>query len=116
MKKYLFRGIVIMIAVVILYGISLQFSLFYIFWWFDWALHLIGGVGLGYLGYVLGNGHKVTLLTFTASIAVAWEVFERIGYQFAPTWIMFGALGDTLIDIACAILGAYFIIIINDTY
>lgn len=114
MKKHLFPGIVIILLVIGVHFVAQEFSLYYTFWWFDWAMHILGGVGLGLIGYGLFSGGTKKVIVFVTILAILWEIFERIGYQFAPLWIAFGGTGDTIMDIACAILGTSFIILTNE--
>ncbi len=114
MKKHLFQGIVVIAAVIGIHFIAQKFSLYYTFWWFDWAMHIVGGLGLGLVGYALFRRNSSRVLVTTLGIAILWEVFERIGHRFMPAWIAFGGTGDTIIDIVCAILGTSFIILMNE--
>lgn len=105
MKQRAFEGLGIGIVVIVLYTLSLKYSLYYIFPYFDWIQHFLGGIGLGMLFSALFRSWKTTFfLVFL--VAIGWEIFERIGHHFLPMYINYGPIGDTLIDILCAILGA----------
>lgn len=83
------------------------------FWWIDWAQHLIGGVGIGLLAVGLFSWRPKPILGMTLSIALAWEVFERIGHIYLPTYINYGGTGDTLVDILCAIIGTSLVLLMT---
>lgn len=101
------------ILVVLLHIAATKYSLYYIFWWYDSLLHILGGIALGFLGIFWFGRSWIRGITFTAIIAVAWEVFERLGHVWWPAYVGFGGTGDTILDILCAILGAAFVLIIT---
>jgi hypothetical protein len=92
--------------VVVLYALGVRYGLFYGFWWYDNLLHILGGIALGFLGLRLFRVRTFPVLLLTGVVAIAWEVFERVGHLVVPTYIGYGGTLDTIFDIACGILGA----------
>ena len=94
-----------------LYFLGAHFSLFYILNGFDKVVHITAGIALAFLGFALFPKNKYAILGLTLTVAVIWEIFERVGHIWWPTWIGFGGFWDTIFDVLCGILGALIIII-----
>lgn len=99
------QGIILLCIVIAMYVFAHKYSLYYIFWWYDWVQHFIGGMSLGLIGYSLWQYRPTYLLGLTGFCAISWEVFERIGHVVMPRFIGYGGVGDTTIDILCALVG-----------
>jgi len=111
MNKRVAEGVIIVLLVVALDLVSQKYSLFYIFWWYDWMLHLFGGISIGLIAGSLFPGRTWRVLGITLGIAILWEIFERIGHVYLPYYIGYGGVGDTLMDVFCAILGASLVLL-----
>lgn len=110
---------------------------FYIkFWWWDSLLHLLSGVALGFVGflvvYALHKAHKISssplllatfAFCFAVSVGVLWEIFEffmdqflNLNMQKSRNLCDIGALycdtrlgvRDTMIDLILDSIGALF--------
>lgn len=113
-KQALTTAFLLILVVIGLHLLAAKFSLYYIFWWYDNLLHIIGGFALGFIGIGLFKKHRVSLtLCFAGGVAILWEVFERLGHVWWPMHIGFGGAWDTLFDILCGILGAAFVLIMT---
>ncbi len=104
-KSRIFQGIFIILLVIGLYFLSHKYDLYFMFWWIDWAQHLLGGIGIGMITSSMFPRKSLLILGITFIIGVSWEVFERIGHIYLPTYLNYGGIGDTLVDILCAIIG-----------
>ncbi len=105
------EGVIITAIVVALYFLAQKYSLYYIFWWFDWTQHFMGGIGIGLIVSGLITKKPKIVLSITLSIAIGWEIFERIGHGYLPVYINYGGTGDTLMDIFCAIIGTSLVLL-----
>lgn len=109
----LIEGIIVIAIVIALYFLAHKYNLYYIFRYFDWTQHFLGGIGIGILATAFfgtswkwGMGSVITL-------ALGWEIFERIGNIYLPAYINYGGPFDTGIDILCAILGTSLVLLVT---
>lgn len=105
------EGIIIIAIVIALYFIAQKYSLYYIFWWYDWAQHFMGGMGIALVAGGFISRKPQVVLSITLMIAIGWEIFERIGHIYLPAYINYGGTGDTLMDIFCAIIGTSLVLL-----
>jgi VanZ family protein len=115
-NNYLQNFFLITGLVIVLYIAAVHIGLFWIFDWYDSVMHIIGGMAIGYLSLWMNSKrsalwHAVILAT---SIGIVWEIFERIGNHFVPKLLAYGGMGDTILDVVCAIIGAVVIIAISN--
>lgn len=110
------QGIIILLIVLIMYGIAQRYSLYYIFWWYDWVQHFLGGIALGLLGRSWWMHNPGRVLGITLACAVSWEIFERMGSLVIPRFIGYGGTGDTIIDIMCALVGTGLVILMTHSH
>lgn len=112
-----------------------------VFWWWDSALHLISGVLLGVIGFMLvysfnkqnlfvekkSDGSKVTgvmmspffvaffVFCFAVTMGVIWEFFEFfVDTFFGAT--MQPSLEDTMKDLILDAIGAFFVSVLSYFY
>lgn len=111
MNNRLLQGIIVLLIVIGFYFLAHEYSLYYIFWWFDWAQHFLGGVGLGLVFCSFWPKNQIRILGITGIIAIGWELFERVGHEYLPMYISYGGPRDTIIDILCAIIGASLVLL-----
>ncbi len=105
-----FTGMTILVFV--LHVLATKMSFYYIFWWYDSMLHILGGMAVAFFGYMFLKGNREKFIPLLAvAVGVIWEVFERLGHIWWPGYIGFGGPWDTIFDVLCAILGALIIII-----
>ncbi len=110
-----FLGIVLMVFV--LHVLATKMSFYYIFWWYDSMLHVMGGMSIGFFGYAMIQKRREVVVPLLAlTIGISWEIFERLGHVWWPSYVGFGGFWDTLFDILCAILGAFIIIAFKSTW
>jgi VanZ family protein len=110
-KIKMVEGILVVAMVILFYGMAQKYDLYYIFTYIDWVQHFLGGLGIGLMTTALfGKSWKWTS-GIVLSIAVGWEIFERIGHLYLPLYINYGGTFDTMMDILCAILGASLIVV-----
>jgi len=75
-------------------------------------LHIIGGMSIGFFGYAMIQKKREVMVPLLALVVgISWEIFERLGHVWWPSYMGYGATWDTIFDILCAILGAFIIII-----
>lgn len=110
-KSRIWEGGVIIAIVIALYFIAQKYSLYYIFWWYDWVQHFMGGMGIALVAGGLITRNPRVILGITTTIAIGWEIFERIGHIYLPVYINYGGTGDTLMDIFCAIIGTSLVLL-----
>ena len=106
----------LVLAMAVLHIGAIIFDLYWNLWWYDIALHFLGGVFVALLvlwlcffsGYfpVVPIGSKVAVfwLAFLSTLAIGagWEIFERLaGHIWSPEgyWL------DTMSDVACDVAG-----------
>lgn len=112
-KQRLIEGSIVTLIVIGLYFAAQKYHLYYIFRYFDWAQHFLGGVGIGLLSTAFfGRSIKWSIGIVTA-IAVGWEIFERVGHIYLPQYINYGGFFDTSIDILCAIIGVSLVLLMT---
>jgi len=90
--------------------VATELSLYWLFWWFDMPMHLLGGivVALGLfslhdLGLFLKDRHLnlVSIMLLVFLVAMGWEVFElAIGVPIQGDYVV-----DTLTDLCMGTLG-----------
>lgn len=118
-RAYLRNFIVMVMLVVALYIVAVTIGLFYIFWWFNWVMHLLGGMAIGYfvLAWAAKKASLFSLPKYAIiagfTIGVLWEIFERVGHLIVPNLLSYGGIFDTTLDTTCGILGALFIVILE---
>jgi hypothetical protein len=104
-------GIVVILIVIGLYLVSHKYDLYYIFWWIDWAQHILGGIGIGLVAVSLWPNYWLRNIGIAGTIGIGWEIFERIGNIYLPNYINYGGTGDTIIDVFCAIIGTSLVLL-----
>lgn len=107
------EGVIITILVIVLYWAAQKYNLYYIFRYFDWMQHFFGGIGIGLLATAFFGRSIKWAIGIAATIAVAWEIFERIGHLYLPQYINYGGAFDTTIDILCAIIGTSLVLLMT---
>ena len=110
-KSQIAEGVVIIAIVIALYFLAQKYSLYYIFWGYDWVQHFMGGMGIALVTIGSITRKPQLVLSITLTIAISWEVFERIGHVYLPAYINYGGTGDTLMDIFCAIIGTSLVLL-----
>lgn len=89
-KSILYKMALLVVGIFVVNSFALQFSWYWVFWWFDMPMHFLGGLFLGglslyiYSHYVLKNNQKKwslyrwfrMVLLFVLSFGVLWEFYE----------------------------------------
>lgn len=71
----------------------------------------MAGMAVAFFGLLFISKKRLLIIpTLAILVGVLWEVFERLGHVWWPTYIGFGGAWDTIFDVLCAILGALIII------
>ncbi len=110
-----FLGIVCLVF--LLHVMATKLSFYYIFWWYDSLLHIIGGMSVAFFGYAVTQKKRGVMIPILALVVgVSWELFERLGHVWWPAYVGFGGAWDTVFDVLCAILGAFIIIAFTSTW
>jgi hypothetical protein len=91
-------------------------KLYYIYWWLDIPMHILGGFVIGYLLVSCLSIVSVSPITFKKLafyffiIAIAWELFE---YQRdVIDYSKFSSYVDTVKDVAMGYLGLYLLYLV----
>ena len=94
-----------------LHVLATRMSFYYIFWWYDSLLHILAGMAVAFFGLIFISRRKPLIIPALATlVGILWEIFERLGHVWWPTYIGFGGTWDTVFDVLCAILGSFIII------
>ncbi len=107
---------VLVIGIAALHIGATVFSLYWTLWWYDWILHLLGGIFLALLvfwvrflsGYLPAPSPPPAqrifafILFWTLLFGIGWEMFERL---LGHTWSIEGYWLDTAIDLALDFTG-----------
>lgn len=96
--------------------LAIQFSLFWVYWWFDIPMHMLGGatVALGYQSRFMLK-RVVTELSFTLpatilfvmAVGVSWEIYEYVVGAIVPFGYAFDTIKDLTDDFIGGIIGYY---------
>ena len=113
-KSYLIKVILLGIIWFGIHKLASNYSLYYVFDWFDVFMHVFGGFWIGLIGvyfiFLWGrlpffSEHKITTITlillFVAVAGLVWELFEVFG---GMTDIATD-LWDTFFDLVCDMSG-----------
>ena len=122
--------------------LSVQFNLYYTFFWWDDLLHTLSGVIIGFIGFIVVYkiNHKYSMdispllvaffsFTFAVTLGVLWEILEFLGdvlmgtahqkWDLPDTAVMMGksyqgsGLRDTMSDLIVDSIGAFITSIIT---
>lgn len=107
------QGVILLGITIGMYFLAHKYSLYYIFWWYDWVQHFIGGLALGLLGKSWWIHAPWKIIGITFGCAIAWEIFERIGSWIAPQFLGYGGLIDTSMDILIAVFGTFLVLFLT---
>ena len=106
MKKY-FLALGVSALVLYLHILGLEHFLYFYFWWYDWVLHLLGGVALALFFSIFTKNWKYIIIAVLLT-ATAWEIFEyvlHIAGNGKENYFI-----DTLTDYAMALVGTVLVI------
>lgn len=99
-------------------------SYYTLFWWWDILLHLISGIILGFIGFIIVyilNKEKsfklkispelIAIFSFTFALAIGtlWEIFEFMLDSIPIRTLMQDSLSDTMWDLIVDSLGAFIV-------
>ncbi len=112
-RQRFIEGSIIILIVIGLYFAAQRYDLYYIFRYFDWGQHFLGGIGIGLVATAFFGRSIKWGIGIVAAIAVAWEIFERVGHIYLPQYINYGGYFDTSIDILCAIIGTSLVLLMT---
>jgi hypothetical protein len=134
-KSYLHipNGLQLIIIVFIFASMYLgeQREFYYHFWWWDSMLHLIYGMGMGFIGfimvYVLNKNENIDVVlsplfvavfafSFAVTIGVFWEIFEFWMDTIFGLNMQKSGLIDTMFDLMEDCIGAFTTSIIGYFY
>ncbi len=120
MRSHLTKALIIFIAVWLGAFISRKTGYYNSFWFTDILLHILSGVGFGFIFLALLNNQKVSKLVLSLSLvsfcvfgSYIWELWEFSGWRLIPSDLPFynPILSDSLGDIACGMGGGLLVII-----
>jgi hypothetical protein len=120
MKGNLRNAFIIFVLVWIGAYLSRRTGYYYTFWFTDVSLHILSGIGFGYIALAILGNDKLNFFRkaiFLISVGVLgsylWEVWEFSGWHLIPTDMPFYGpiLGDSLGDIGSGILGTFLLVI-----
>ncbi len=134
-KHYLYmpsflQFVVILFTFAALYLGELR-SYYYRFWWWDNMLHVISGIILGFIGfilvYILNHEENINVvlspffialfsLCFAIAIGVFWEIFEFAMDSILGLNMQKSGLVDTMFDLMVDSTGAFITAIIGFIY
>ncbi|TDO94344.1 hypothetical protein DFR79_10322 [Halanaerobium saccharolyticum] len=125
-KNYLHipNGLQLIIIIFIFASMYLgeQQEFYYLFWWWDSMLHLIYGMGMGFIGfvmiYVLNKNENIDVVlsplfvavfafSFAVTIGVFWEIFEFWMDTIFGLNMQKSGLVDTMFDLMEDCVGAF---------
>ena len=79
-RPWLFGALLLSILLLTLHLLALAHYWYWVYWWFDVMMHLLGGVTLGVFFVALSRTPRPLLyLVLTAVCFVGWEVIEYVG-------------------------------------
>ncbi|MGM0548749.1 MAG: hypothetical protein ACQER0_05690 [Bacillota bacterium] len=99
-----------------------QQNFYYRFWWWDSMLHMIYGMGMGFIGfvmvYILNNNEKIDMMLspvfiaifafcFAVTIGVFWEIFEFWMDTIFSLNMQKSGIVDTMFDLMEDCIGAF---------
>ncbi|ADO76630.1 hypothetical protein [Halanaerobium praevalens] len=99
-----------------------QQNFYYRFWWWDSMLHMIYGMGMGFIGfvmvYILNNNEKIDMMLspvfiaifafcFAVTIGVFWEIFEFWMDTIFSLNMQKSGIIDTMFDLMEDCIGAF---------
>ncbi len=119
MKEKLLNKIFVLVLAILIAHISASiFHIYWLFWWADWIMHLLGGFWLalaivwlfyfsGYIKYKSRSDRDFFILIIfgTFIVGILWEFYE---YFFSALYSPEGYWQDTYIDIILGLFGALF--------
>ena len=88
----------------ILHAVGFNFSLYWVYWWYDIVVHFLAGISIGLLfSFLLKKKYRPALYLFVFLSIIAWEIFE-IGIGINTAGMQY--LADTVIDVIVGFFGA----------
>ena len=101
----------IMLVIAWLYWLGITESYFWLYWWYDIPLHLLGGLVIGLWGCAVAakrnlNPRQTLILVLMLVIVggVAWEVFEHIAGLTRDGGYWFDTIKDLFDDLVGALV------------
>lgn len=105
------------VFVILLLGLGLHYNLFHSTSWYDLFMHVLGGgaaatslAGMAWHMKRFSDRHLIALMSLRGvliaavlGISILWEIAEVI---FGMTPNMTQSVGDTVLDVCCALVGA----------
>ena len=114
MKRYLYLALSAFVLVGIGSWAARTLGLYHAYWYTDILLHLLAGVGFGFIWVALmGKKDRGSLIMILGAAALAvlgsvlWEVWEFAGWRIIPGHMRnyIPELGDSLSDILWGLIG-----------
>ncbi|MBX4181352.1 hypothetical protein KW807_00610 [Candidatus Parcubacteria bacterium] len=115
-RSLLYTALILTATLGILHVFAMKYSLYWVYWWFDWVMHFLAGTAGGFSAYwilfVSGlwrrNSDKILLPILSVVfcllvVGVAWEIME---YTHGITESQEGYALDTIHDLVMDTLGA----------
>ncbi len=113
-RQLLFAQFTLLAATASLYLLGFALYLYWVFWWYDIVLHILGGawvlLAVMWVFATFGKAHTwASLIGIVILIGVAWELFEAlIGAPRETKYVLDTSL-DLLMDVFGAALGILFV-------
>lgn len=108
----------VVVGIAILYVLGFIFRWNYSIWWYDWLLHLLGGVWVAFMaGYFFKNPLRrsgrpagiLFLIAIAALVGVGWEIYEftldELFFKEAARWRAQAGNTDTMTDLIMDLVG-----------
>lgn len=111
MSRKEFLIIVCFVACILLalHLLALEFFFYWRLWWFDWLVHIVGGIVVGLVAgvFVLFPKARVKTIFLTVvgaalCVSLFWELFE---YNFGLTFVSSNYAFDTITDVIAGFIG-----------
>jgi len=109
---YIAFGLVVLLATLHFIAIALYF--YWTLWWYDYLMHFLGGLALGF--FILSFSNTVSMKTISISIVCvmllggAWEIFEYINgiVDSIESYYTLDVIHDLIADGVGAVLAALY--------
>lgn len=108
-KEFLIIACLAACCLLALHLLALEFFFYWRLWWFDWLVHIVGGIVVGLIAglFVLFPKARIKTIFLTVvgtalCVSLLWELFE---YNFGLTFVSNNYLFDTVSDIVAGFIG-----------
>lgn len=107
----------LVVVIAILYVLGFIFRWNYSIWWYDWLLHLLGGMWVAFVAKKffrgpmgrIGRAGPLFLVALVALVGVTWEIYEftldELFFKEAARWRAQAGNTDTMTDLIIDLTG-----------